>query len=112
VCLASLFLVHLLHLNSSVPQASKLTAAAVITAAATQQLSEGHRSQLHTLWSSWAASPAAVAPPHAMDNYEKIEKIGEGTYGKVYKARDKTTSNLVALKKTRLEVGCLLSASS
>jgi cyclin-dependent kinase len=39
-----------------------------------------------------------------MDNYEKLEKIGEGTYGKVYKARDRTTSKLVALKKTRLEV--------
>lgn len=43
-----------------------------------------------------------------MDNYEKIEKIGEGTYGKVYKARDKTTGKLVALKKTRLEVGAAL----
>lgn len=42
-----------------------------------------------------------------MENYEKIEKIGEGTYGKVYKARDKTTGKLVALKKTRLEVRSL-----
>ena len=41
-----------------------------------------------------------------IENYEKLEKIGEGTYGKVYKARDKRTGKLVALKKTRLEVGC------
>lgn len=39
-----------------------------------------------------------------MDNYQKLEKIGEGTYGKVYKARDKNTGRLVALKKTRLEM--------
>ncbi|XP_076336803.1 cyclin-dependent kinase 2-like [Tachypleus tridentatus] len=38
-----------------------------------------------------------------MDNFQKIEKIGEGTYGVVYKARDKETGKLVALKKIRLE---------
>ena len=35
--------------------------------------------------------------------YQKIEKIGEGTYGVVYKARDRNTGNIVALKKIRLE---------
>lgn len=39
-----------------------------------------------------------------MDKYEKLEKVGEGTYGKVYKAKEKTTGQLVALKKTRLEM--------
>ena len=37
------------------------------------------------------------------DKYEKIEKIGEGTYGYVYKARDQTTGETVALKKIKLE---------
>lgn len=35
--------------------------------------------------------------------YQKIEKIGEGTYGVVYKARDRNTGQIVALKKIRLE---------
>mmetsp|Transcript_5092 Transcript_5092/g.15237 ORF Transcript_5092/g.15237 Transcript_5092/m.15237 type:complete len:308 (+) Transcript_5092:260-1183(+) len=38
-----------------------------------------------------------------MENYQKLEKIGEGTYGVVYKARDKRTSEMIALKKIRLE---------
>ncbi|KAF2742785.1 Pkinase-domain-containing protein [Sporormia fimetaria CBS 119925] len=40
-----------------------------------------------------------------MENYQKMEKIGEGTYGVVYKARDLTTKDnrIVALKKIRLE---------
>ena len=38
-----------------------------------------------------------------MENFQKIEKIGEGTYGVVYKARDKLTGQFVALKKIQLE---------
>merc|ERR1719197_1431711 len=37
-----------------------------------------------------------------MEKYQ-IEKIGEGTYGVVYKARNRLTGEHVALKKIRLE---------
>lgn len=35
--------------------------------------------------------------------YERIIQVGEGTYGKVYKARSTVTGKLVALKRLRLE---------
>ncbi|XP_078260408.1 cyclin-dependent kinase 2-like isoform X6 [Rhinoraja longicauda] len=38
-----------------------------------------------------------------MDNFQKVEKIGEGTYGVVYKAMNKVTGEMVALKKIRLD---------
>eukprot|EP00794_Sanderia_malayensis_P003665 gene3665-4182_t len=38
-----------------------------------------------------------------MDGFERVEKIGEGTYGIVYKAKEKSTGKLVALKKIRLD---------
>ncbi|XP_059143125.1 cyclin-dependent kinase-like 1 isoform X2 [Physella acuta] len=34
-----------------------------------------------------------------MDKYEKINKIGEGSYGVVFKCRNRETSQLVAIKK-------------
>lgn len=38
-----------------------------------------------------------------IDNYQKLEKIGEGTYGVVYKAKHRKDDYFVALKKIRLE---------
>ncbi|KAI9096088.1 protein serine/threonine kinase [Phlyctochytrium arcticum] len=38
-----------------------------------------------------------------MEKYQKIEKLGEGTYGIVYKAQNKDTGDIVALKRIRLD---------
>lgn len=38
-----------------------------------------------------------------MEDFQKIEKIGEGTYGVVYKGRNRITGQIVAMKKIRLE---------
>jgi cyclin-dependent kinase 1 len=38
-----------------------------------------------------------------MEDFVKIEKIGEGTYGVVFKGRNKKTGEIVAMKKIRLE---------
>lgn len=37
--------------------------------------------------------------------YEKLNKINEGTYGIVYRARDKKTGEIVALKKVKMNIG-------
>lgn len=52
-----------------------------------------------------AATPPSVAPPAGPPGeiYERLVQVGEGTYGKVYKARNVETGELVALKRIRME---------
>ena len=47
--------------------------------------------------------PMLTTRIEALIRYQLIEKVGEGTYGVVYKAQDLTTGRLVAIKKVRLE---------
>jgi cyclin-dependent kinase 2 len=37
------------------------------------------------------------------EKYRKLEKIGEGTYGIVYKAKNILTKEVVAMKKIRVD---------
>jgi serine/threonine protein kinase len=37
------------------------------------------------------------------DKYEKMERLGEGTYGVVFRAKDTSNNSIVALKKIKLE---------
>ncbi|KAL2231816.1 probable serine/threonine-protein kinase At1g09600 [Sesamum indicum] len=56
-------------------------------------------------WPSWLSSVAAEAikgwSPRSADSYEKLNKIGQGTYSSVYMARDLTNDKTVAMKKVR-----------
>ncbi|XP_015056990.1 probable serine/threonine-protein kinase At1g09600 [Solanum pennellii] len=56
-------------------------------------------------WPSWLTSVAADAIqgwlPRSADSFEKLNKIGQGTYSSVYKARDLQTNKIVAMKKVR-----------
>lgn len=44
-----------------------------------------------------------LAECRSVDLFEKIDRISEGTYGVVYKARDKETGKIVALKRIKME---------
>jgi serine/threonine protein kinase len=49
-----------------------------------------------------------IAPGHGQcrnvhETFEKIRQLGHGTYGEVYLARNRITSEMVALKKIKLE---------
>lgn len=69
---------------------------------------EDELSLRHATPNSDCVVPLLTPPPRTwravnMERYQKVEKIGEGTYGVVYKARDTVTGSLLALKKIRLE---------
>ncbi|KAL0917675.1 hypothetical protein M5K25_012754 [Dendrobium thyrsiflorum] len=56
-------------------------------------------------WPAWLINVAPEAVngwlPRRADSFEKLNKIGQGTYSNVYKARDLQTRKIVALKKVR-----------
>ncbi|XP_021714760.1 probable serine/threonine-protein kinase At1g54610 [Chenopodium quinoa] len=64
-----------------------------------------HGEQVIAGWPSWLSSVAGEAihgwVPRRADSFEKLDKIGQGTYSSVYKARDLETGKLVAMKKVR-----------
>ncbi|KAL6517196.1 hypothetical protein OROHE_017902 [Orobanche hederae] len=66
-----------------------------------------HGEQVAAGWPSWLSAVAGEAingwTPRRADSFEKIDKIGQGTYSNVYKARDNMTGRIVALKKVRFD---------
>ncbi|XP_020584817.1 probable serine/threonine-protein kinase At1g54610 [Phalaenopsis equestris] len=58
-------------------------------------------------WPQWLSEVAGEAikgwTPRRADSFEKLAKIGQGTYSNVYKARDSVTGKIVALKKVRFD---------
>ncbi|KAJ7957200.1 Kinase family protein [Quillaja saponaria] len=58
-------------------------------------------------WPSWLLAVAGEAiqgwAPRRANTFEKLAKIGQGTYSNVYKARDLVTGKIVALKKVRFD---------
>ncbi|KAL7609252.1 probable serine/threonine-protein kinase At1g54610 [Lactuca sativa] len=66
-----------------------------------------HGEQVAAGWPAWLSAVAGEAingwTPRRADTFEKIDKIGQGTYSNVYKAKDTMTGKIVALKKVRFD---------
>ncbi|KAK2646498.1 hypothetical protein Ddye_021693 [Dipteronia dyeriana] len=66
-----------------------------------------HGEQVAAGWPAWLSAVAGEAingwTPRRADTFEKLDKIGQGTYSNVYKARDTLTGQIVALKKVRFD---------
>ncbi|XP_076908756.1 putative serine/threonine-protein kinase At1g54610 [Bidens hawaiensis] len=66
-----------------------------------------HAEQVAAGWPAWLSAVAGEAingwTPRRADTFEKIDKIGQGTYSNVYKAKDTQTGKIVALKKVRFD---------
>ncbi|XP_043705745.1 protein IMPAIRED IN BABA-INDUCED STERILITY 1-like isoform X2 [Telopea speciosissima] len=58
-------------------------------------------------WPAWLSAVAGEAiqgwVPLSADSFEKLEKIGQGTYSSVFRARNLDTGKIVALKKVRFD---------
>lgn len=58
-------------------------------------------------WPPWLVAVAGDEikcwKPRRANTFEKLDKIGQGTYSNVYKARDLITGKVVALKKVRFD---------
>ena len=54
---------------------------------------------------SSSSPPLLRQPCRSVDSFERLAKISEGTYGVVYKARDRATGEVVALKKIKMDPG-------
>ncbi|KAL9691884.1 hypothetical protein QQ045_012311 [Rhodiola kirilowii] len=78
----------------------------------TFRLGSSHRpnldaEQVAAGWPSWLCAVASEAihgwMPLRPDSFVKLDKIGQGTYSSVYKARNTDTGKIMALKKVRFD---------
>ena len=57
----------------------------------------------HSIYVPQRTRHPPIQPSRSVYSYERLNQIEEGTYGVVFRARDKQTGDIVALKKLKLD---------
>jgi cell division cycle 2-like len=61
------------------------------------------RPPAHSIYVPPRTHHPSITPSRSVYSYERLNQIEEGSYGVVYRARDKQTGDIVALKKLKLD---------
>lgn len=70
-----------------------------------EALEPASAAQLPDVPKAHSRAPSTIQACRAADSYEKLAKIDEGTYGIVYRCRERETNDLVALKQVKIHSG-------
>ncbi|KAF9977976.1 hypothetical protein BGZ73_004259 [Actinomortierella ambigua] len=90
--------------GSLAPQQSSLSSSSSSSSSSSLQAATGFGSGQYTVRRAASSSQHPVLSQcRSVENYEKLNRISEGTYGVVYRARDRETGDIVALKKLKLD---------
>jgi cell division cycle 2-like protein len=73
------------------------------SSSSTSALSKHGARLLHSRYAPPRIRHPPIQPSRSVFSYEKLNQIEEGSYGVVFRARDKQTGDIVALKKLKLE---------
>ncbi|KAJ4489424.1 Pkinase-domain-containing protein [Lentinula edodes] len=73
------------------------------TASAVPSVTQIPRYPLHSIYVPPRTHHPPMLPSRSVYCYERLNQIEEGTYGVVFRAKDKQTGDIVALKKLKLE---------
>lgn len=91
------------RLKSKPPPESQSPASVPSSAPASRQISVERRRPAHSTYVPPRTLHPPIVPSRSVYCYERLNAIEEGSYGVVFRAREKETGDIVALKKLKLD---------
>ncbi|KAF9044850.1 Pkinase-domain-containing protein [Hymenopellis radicata] len=85
------------------PSPATTTTTTAVAPTPLAQAKQTHNAQPRSLHVPIRTRHPAITPSRSVYSYERLNQIEEGSYGVVFRARDKETGDIVALKKLKLD---------